>query len=374
MKKLLLFLIAITLTVLILKAQVNLTFQNLADMNLMRGAITSSTDYNFIYVANGYSSTSSFTTEIEKYDIASNSWSIFTNSLIAKRFSSSVIVGSNLYLFNGYSTGYVLNNKMEIVNLINGSITYSTDNPFPTHNSGAATWNNNIYVFGGSPDGTETGKTNKLLCFNTLTHVWSELASMPVEKQTKGEIVNGKLYVLGGFNGNPCNRIDMYDIANNSWTNLGIMSDSISGFSTAVVGSKIYLIGDYDHLTHLACYDVSTNTYSLLQESNMIGRRNSGAEVINGKLYIIGGNQTSSISSSISSLQVAELPTSINFISNNDYLNIYPNPVNDKLTIEISKTGIADIIDLQGKVLTSVCLKNQKTIIDLHDFLMEFTQ
>lgn len=282
-----------------------LTFQDLANMSKARGAIAYASDNNRIYVSNGLSSTSQYTTEIEKYDIANNAWSVFSHSQVAKRFSTSVIVGNNLYIFGGNtSNGDAYNNKMEVVDLSNGSITFTTDNPVPAHVCGAATWNGSIYVFGGSIGSNIF--SSKLYKFDTATSVWTELASMPESKETKGAIVNGKLYVFGGYNGAVSNRIDMYDIQTNVWISLGTMPDNVSGNAIAVNGNKIFIVGDYTNETYLASYDVNTGAFKVLQ-SNMIARRHAGAAVINGRLYVMGGNQSSSILSCLSSLQMAPL-------------------------------------------------------------------
>jgi len=344
-----------------------INFQNLASMNIKRGAIASAADSNYIYVSNGFSPTSAYTKEIERYDVANNTWSVYATSLVSKRFASSVIVGNNMYLFNGYDSGGVYNNKMEVMNLNTGNITFSTNNPLPTYYSGVAVWDSTIYVFGGSTSSTSC--TNKLYSFNTVTQVWTQLAGMTVAKQTGGAIINGKLYALGGFDGfNNSNRIDRYDISTNTWINLGFMSDSVSSFAPAVYGSKIFMAGSFNNLIHLSYYDVNTNTYTILQETGMVGRRNTGAAVINNNLYIVGGNQTSSINSSLSSLQVANL-TAVGveqFTSNNIQINIYPNPANNTLTIQSStELGIISIYNSLGEKVKEIRTKIQEARVEI---------
>jgi N-acetylneuraminic acid mutarotase len=348
-----------------------LNFQNMANMNIQRGAIAYANDSNYIYVSNGFSTADQYTTQIERYDITGNTWSIFTNSLVSKRFASSAVVGNNLYLFNGYDTLGVYNNKMEVVNLTTGTVTFSTNNPLPTYYSGVAVWDSVIYTFGGSTSSTSC--TNALYSFDTRTQVWTQLASMTQSKQTGGAIINGKLYALGGFDGsNDVGRIDMYDISTNTWSYLGHMSDSVSSYASAVLGSKIYLSGSYSNLYHLACYDVVTNTYTILSETNMIGRRNSGAAVINGNLYIFGGNQTNYISSSLSSLQVSNLTLAgIEQYYTNNNISIYPNPNNGSFVVELNpsltlpqgKGTLMQVYDVTGKLVLTQTI-NGKTTID----------
>ncbi|OFY96566.1 MAG: hypothetical protein A2491_11070 [Bacteroidetes bacterium RIFOXYC12_FULL_35_7] len=47
---------------------------------------------------------------------------------------------------------------------------------------------------------------------------------------------------------------------------------------------------------------------------------------------------------------------------------IYPNPTSGKSTIELTKKGIAEISNLQGRIIKTVNLQNTKTIINLQDF------
>src|SRR5262249_23280682 len=146
------------------------------------------------YVSNGFSSTTKYTGLVEKYDVAKNTWSVLTSSLVQKQFSSSVIVDSNLYVFNGLLSDGSLNKKMEVVNIHTGAVIFSTDNPQPAYASGAAVWKSDIYIFGGNISPEMPLYSNKLYKFETSTQKWIKLASMPEEKETKGVIVNGKLY------------------------------------------------------------------------------------------------------------------------------------------------------------------------------------
>ncbi|HEY5591285.1 MAG TPA: kelch repeat-containing protein [Paludibacter sp.] len=323
-----------------------ISFHNGANMNIPRGLISCTTDGANIYVNGGFTFTAGYTTEIEKYNISTDSWTVFANSLIPKRYTASKVIGNKLYIFNGYSsTSY--NAKMEVVDLTTGSITYSTDNPNPVEQSGSAVWNNKIYVFGGSQG---IVNSNKLYVFDPATEVWTELASMPEGKQTKGEIVNGKLYVIGGYNGSASTRIDMYDIQTNTWTFIMNMPQGVSAHATTYWDNKIWIVGDYTTLTYLAYYDVVKNEFATVQ-SNMIGRRHAGTMAVNGKLYVMGGNQNSYSNSALSSLQVSD--GLLSGLSNNmvDNFKIYMNQSNSILNIAgLTQTSDVTLSDLSGKV------------------------
>lgn len=307
MKNRLLYFVCILFTATSAVSQINLNFHNLANMPTARGAITSASDDNYFYVSNGFSSKTKFTGLIEKYDVAKDSWSVLTTSLIPKQFPSSAIIGNELYVFNGDLSDGTLNNKMEVVNLSTGEIKFSTDNPQPAHAAGVATWNGNIYIFGGNNSHGKAQYSNSLFKFDPITKKWIKLANMPDKCETKGVIVEGKLYVIGGYRGEVSNRIYMYDIKTDKWTKLAKLPFGISANSVVAYGSKIFTLFDYTNQTLIGCYDIISNKFSVLQQNNMIGRRHAGAHILNDKLYIMGGNTGATMNSCISSLQVADL-------------------------------------------------------------------
>ena len=284
----------------------SLSFSNLSNMTSNRGLISSATDGNNIYVCNGFSFTDSATTQIEKYNIATNTWSAFSNTNSPLRYSSAEVVGDNLYVFNGGQSNTTYNDKMEVINLTTGVVSYSTVNPSPVRSAGSSVWNGKIYSFGGSGS---SGYSAKLYVFDPVVQTWTELADMPQAKETKGEIINGKLYVIGGFNSampSYSTSIDCYDIQTNTWSHLIDIPNVNSASSTSAYQNKIWIIGDYTNLTFVGYYDVLTNQFVSIQ-SNIIGRRHAGAVALNNNLYAFGGNQTSFSNSCLNSLQVANI-------------------------------------------------------------------
>ncbi|WP_123912790.1 T9SS C-terminal target domain-containing protein [Chryseobacterium pennipullorum] len=283
-----------------------LHFQNLADMSADRGALTSVVVNENMYVSNGYTANKD-TNYIEKYNITNNRWSIFSSKLVPKRFANSETDDNKIYIFNGWK-----NNQLEIVDLGTSTITKGAVNPFYAGNSGSAIHDGKIYVFGGSGlnGAAKTVFSNKFQYYDIASDTWNPLPDMPIAKETKGKIVNNKLYVIGGFNGTSSNLINVFDLTTTLWTEQYTMPVSVSGHSLAVSDNKIFIVGDYDNLTFLAYFDIATNELHQLS-SNMIPRRHSAAEIYNNKLYITGGNTTSMSNSSIKSIQVADLNESV---------------------------------------------------------------
>ncbi|MFS4430427.1 kelch repeat-containing protein [Chryseobacterium sp. S90] len=284
-----------------------LNFKNLANMSAGRGAITSVIVDDNIYVSNGYQESSGNANYIEKYNITDNKWSVFNSSLLSKKFANSETYNNKIYIFNGWG-----NSHLEILDLETNKITKGAVNRSYTGNAGSAIHNGKIYVFGGSGlNGAATTKfSNRFQYYDIASDTWHPLPDMPTARETRGKIVNDKLYVIGGFNGTSSRLINVYDLNTDRWTDQFTMPAGISGHSLAVSGNKIFIAGGYNNQTFLAYFDTATNKFHQLS-SNMIPRRHATAEVYNDKLYIIGGSTTSVIKSAIKSIQVADISENV---------------------------------------------------------------
>ncbi|MFZ7116545.1 MAG: Kelch repeat-containing protein [Bacteroidota bacterium] len=306
MKKITLIISFIFLGFITAVSQPLLEFRDHTTMPEARGAISSVSDGSNLYVINGFTA-DQFSGKIDKFNTTDNSWSILTSELIPRQYSSAVILGEELYVFNGDVNDDKLNRKTEIVNLKTGVVTLTTDNPHPAHAGGVAVWNDIIYSFGGKNSPVEPMYSNRMYCFDPSSKRWIKLAPMPEAKEAKGVMVEGKLYVIGGNTGKASNRIDMYNTETNTWTQLADLPVGISGNSVVAHGSKIYTLFDSKNQNYVGCYDIPTNTFSVVKSNKMIARKDAGAQVINDKLYIFGGSTDDKSKNVLSSVQVADL-------------------------------------------------------------------
>jgi len=110
-------------------------------------------------------------------------------------------------------------------------------------------------------------------------------------------VVNGKIYVIGGWTSEPNARalatVEEYDPATNTWTRKadmpagGSLGDLVEGPSPVVDG-KIYVIGVGD-TAEVEEYDPSTDTWT--RKADMPTRRGTHATVnFEGKIYVVGGS------------------------------------------------------------------------------------
>jgi N-acetylneuraminic acid mutarotase len=131
---------------------------------------------------------------------------------------------------------------------------------------------------------------------------WTRRASSPIWRaEAQGGVVDGKLYIFGGFIGpeGPVARSDVYDPKANTWTRIADLPTRVTHAGSAVDGSKIYMAGGYvgwgDRLgeqdygtTAVWIYDTKTNTYSA--GPSLPAPRGAGAVVkIDRTLHYMGG-------------------------------------------------------------------------------------
>lgn len=325
-----------------------LLFTDASSIPEARSAIGSANDGENIYIANGFGHTSSYKSEIYKYNTTTDSWSLLTGSSISKRFASAAVVNNKLYVFNGIVPSLVLNNQVEVIDLTTGAITLTTNHPNPSSAAGVSVWNNKIYAFGGNRGSGIY--SNNLYEFDPVTEVWTALTDMPIAAETRGEIIDGKLYLFGGYNGSVSNRIDIYTIATDTWETGLTMPIGVSAHNTAIIGPRIYLLGDFSDLTSTSYFDTTDNSFHTLT-NNMNPRRHCGAEGINNQLYVLGGNTAGSISSALNSVQVSDITLSVNEYEKSNII-VYPNPTTSLLYFNTSFDSIS-VYDISGRLIES---------------------
>jgi N-acetylneuraminic acid mutarotase len=317
-------------------ADYDLEFSSLEDMNAARFGLAYTNDGDHLYAICGQNYESpDFLSTMEKYDPLTNTWTEFVDNLTPRRWCRAEYIASNnnIYILGGLTGDeYALSDDVQIVNVNTGSVSNLTADHVLSSQPGTAIWNDKIYVFGGSLQG---GCTNALYEFNPLTNTWIQLASMPESKETEGEIIDGILYIFGGYNGEVSNRIDAYNIQNNEWSFIGYMPEGISAHHTAVSGHYIWLIGCYENLNSVALYNTATGEFEQLS-NNMIGRRHCGAQVVGNNLYVYGGNVATGgpALSSLQSVDIGYLFSSISEAWNQTILaKTSPNPFTTSTTL-----------------------------------------
>lgn len=153
-----------------------------------------------------------------------------------------------------------------------------------------------IYVVGGF---TPNGITDKVEAFNPATGIWKLKSPLPRPlHHSTASVVNGKLYVIGGFDSgtwNPTNVTFAYDPAEDLWTEKAPMSIKRGALAAGVIDGKIYVVGGayrkYFRLINtnvLEVYDPENDQWQVLAPVPT-ARDHLAVSSHKGILYAIGG-------------------------------------------------------------------------------------
>lgn len=156
-----------------------------------------------------------------------------------------------------------------------------------------------IYSIGGT---YYSEPVNTLEVYDPATDTWSRKADMPTARQgLSANVVNGKIYAIGGgdvssySNPKAFSTVEEYDPETDTWTTKTEMPTA-RGFHTAnVIDGKIYVIGGSSGLPYrqiailtVEVYDPATDTWT--QKGDIPERIGAGhSSTINGKIYTFSG-------------------------------------------------------------------------------------
>ena len=317
-------------------------------------------DQAAFYMIGGGSPLSAYTSEVFRYDPRTDRWSasaLSTGQVTPQRLGTATLVGPNrgasvIYTLNG-ATGAGPVQAVQAVQAINGALANTYANPTPASSAGVAVWGGLLYAYGGQlPNGNYT---NALRAYNPDNNTWTALAPMPEAKTAYGAAVNGKIYVIGGFNGVlNSSRVDAYDIATNTWQPLGTLPTTVSNQAVAVLGDWLWLVGDFTNQRYLAAYNTRTGQLRTFT-SNLPPRRNAAAAVFNTRLYVWGGNTASTNASTLSDMWSVDVGTVLasRTAAARPTLHANPNPAVAGLsTLDLPQgTRQVEVLDALGRAV-----------------------
>jgi len=178
---------------------------------------------------------------------------------------------SNLSLSGGFTAGSIIGSDDD---------EWLTLAAAPTggHGTVSGVINGKLYIAGGYSG-------NPLEVYDPATNSWATKATMPTTRaHPVAGVIDNKLYVAGGDSG-PA--LEVYDPATDSWTILRPMPSAINCGTGGVIQGRFYVVGG-PGVDGLQIYDPATNSWTSKTSSSTIDNPGS-AGVIDGKLYIAGG-------------------------------------------------------------------------------------
>jgi len=153
-------------------------------------------------------------------------------------------------------------------------------------------------------------------CVIAAEDSWMTMEPMPTARSGFGvAVVDGKIYAIGGYNGSYLAVNEMYDPATDTWTTKKSMPTPRHSFGIAVYQNKIYVIGGligpsdsetsgYTSVTEV--YNPETDTWEN-KTSMPTARSDLSANVVDGKIFLIGGWRYTSVGTNYYDINVNEI-------------------------------------------------------------------
>ena len=222
----------------------------------------------------------------------------FSDMPTARNYITSEVIDGKIYVIGGQSgkTSTSCTGKVEVYDPITD--TWETKTPMPTIRYGlaSAVVNGKIYAIGGygKIPGTNTfGYLNTVEVYDPATDTWETKSNMPTNRgDLTSAVINGKIYVIGGYFKGAVNTVEAYDPATDTWETKANMLTSRYSLVSGVVDGKIYAIGGQPSLSSytdkVEAYDPVTDTWETKNEIPTARYGLTSSEV-NGKIYAIGG-------------------------------------------------------------------------------------
>jgi N-acetylneuraminic acid mutarotase len=156
-----------------------------------------------------------------------------------------------------------------------------------------------IYIVGGYD---ESGKTTNIVeVYDPRSDKWDRVSSLPEPvDHAAAASYGGKLFVVGGYTiveGEriPTNKLFIYDPLTDGWKEMQPMSTSRGGIIANIINGILYVIGGQDSSRKTVnineAYDPKTDSWKERQ-AMPTSRHHIASSVVDGKVYVFGGRQT----------------------------------------------------------------------------------
>ena len=245
------------------------TWETVSTMPVVRaGPVVASVD-GLIYVIGGFDETFTSYGSVLIYDPATDSWSTGAD-MPTLRGDGAVGVAHDglIYVVGGEDNGAVLK-TVEVYDPASDSWSAVADMSMPRVAAGIAVYNDEIWVSGGGFEPfveTPWAVTAHVERFDPVTGTWSPAPYLSQARRGQAMVVlNGTLYVIGGFDSMLRGvHIERY-IDNEGWVAAGAVPTFLSDCNPATIGSKMYLPGGWVGIGNigdeLLIYDPTRYTY-----------------------------------------------------------------------------------------------------------------
>lgn len=167
-----------------------------------------------------------------------------------------------------------------------------------------AAYADKLYVFGGSSEAAGT----KTQIYDIAQDSWSQGTEMPRYRESAvAAELDGLLYVIGGTDPDTCGgdyrcgqltEVDIYNPTTNAWTTAGALNEKRDVAGAVVYNDKIYVVGgmhsasgdtQVSNRDSIEVYDPATNVWTVLDRNIPYPIRSAATTLVGDRIYVIGG-------------------------------------------------------------------------------------
>lgn len=270
------------------------TWTRKSDMPTGRRDAVAAVVNNKIYVIGGNKSPYN---QVEEYDPATDTWAAKAPMSTGRYHATAQVVNNRIFVFGGYPNKPY--NHVQEYNPATNTWTVRAVMPTGRYGAFSGVHNDQIYVLGGSASVIES--------FDPSANTWTEFRSdlWTARAYHSATMVDGKVFVFGGYNGSYLSSVEALDPQTLSWSGRTAMPTARRYHASVELGGKVYLIGGHNAggtLSTVDVYDPVTDSYSSAAPLQ-VGRQSHAACTRDGRIYVFGGNTNGTAATALNSVE-----------------------------------------------------------------------
>ena len=234
---------------------------------------------------------------LQVYDPATDSWAVKTPMPTNQIYSGVGVINGILYAAGGCINANCVSvsNGLEAYDPGTNNWTHLADTmPTGTYSSAATVMSGKLYLIGGTINNSGS-KSPLMQIYDPSTHAWTAKYSPATARQgLTANVIDGKIYVVGGVTGSSTGETDVYDPVTDTWSLKTPMPTPRWWIASGVLNGELYIVGGQGDsppyaLSTVEKYNPITNAWSTLA-SLPAAQAAPASWVYNNHLYVEGGH------------------------------------------------------------------------------------